>query len=223
MNSILRKLPYKPYSRLFIIGDLHGRLDLLKEEMRKVNFNPQVDRLMGVGDLIDRGDESKECLELIYEPYFYSIRGNHEGMMIDSVLHNDMGSYQCWMANGGIWALDYVMTAEDWQEDFKDLVADARSHLPLAYEIEMPYGGYVGVIHAQPPNMWCEEHIKRGRLAVLWSRDLWDSEVELEVKGIEHVYVGHTPVKEGPITRGNITYLDTGANWTGNLTMKQIY
>ena len=39
----------------WVCSDLHGHLPLLKEKLNKAGFNPQIDRLILVGDLIDRG------------------------------------------------------------------------------------------------------------------------------------------------------------------------
>lgn len=220
-SNVIRKLPYRETGRVFVIGDLHGRLDLLQKEMKAVDFDEQTDRIVAVGDLIDRGDQSRECLELLFEPYFFSVMGNHEELMIRSVLSMDMACFQCWMANGGLWAIDYTLNNNTWKEDFVELVDTIKELLPLAYEIETKDGSMLGIVHAEPPLEWSTAAIERGRLGVLWSRSLYDSKEHRQIDGIEGVYVGHTPV--GAVeTRGNITYTDTGAQWTGNLTMLQI-
>lgn len=219
-NLILRRLP-PIEGRTFVVGDVHGCFDLLMLELEKVEFSFTEDRLIGVGDLIDRSTQNIEMLELLYEPFFFSIRGNHEEMMFNAVLDGDIPSYQCWMQNGGLWALDYVASQDSWDDGFHTLVKDASTRMPLAYEI--PVGDKVyGILHAEPPEFWTEENIRDERFATLWSRYLFDIGVEMVVKGVDHVYVGHTPVEDGPITRGNITYLDTGANWTGKLTVVEL-
>ncbi|RWU23279.1 diadenosine tetraphosphatase [Pseudomonas alkylphenolica] len=65
---------------VYAVGDLQGCLQPLKCLLERVNFNPAVDRLWLVGDLVNRGPESLETLR-----YLYSIRdslvcvlGNHD-------------------------------------------------------------------------------------------------------------------------------------------------
>lgn len=79
-------LPENTLGRDFVIGDLHGMLPLLRTLLDHVHFNPEVDRLFSVGDLIDRGEDSPGALDLLDEPWFHSVRGNHEDMLLDYLL-----------------------------------------------------------------------------------------------------------------------------------------
>ncbi len=81
--SLIQKLPSNAIGRDFVIGDLHGCFDLLESLMKAVEFNIDQDRLFAVGDLVDRGSYSLPCLELIEQPWFYAVMGNHEAMMLD--------------------------------------------------------------------------------------------------------------------------------------------
>ncbi len=71
--------------RDFIIGDLHGHYSLLMDGLKKINFDFNKDRLFSVGDLIDRGPEPLECLNLLKEKWFYPVMGNHEYMLLSSL------------------------------------------------------------------------------------------------------------------------------------------
>ncbi len=42
-----------------------------------------MDRLLSVGDLIDRGDGSHRCARFLAQPYVHAVRGNHEDMLLD--------------------------------------------------------------------------------------------------------------------------------------------
>jgi len=53
--------------RDFILADLHGCYRQLMSAMEAVNFDHEKDRIISVGDLIDRGEESFECLKLLRE------------------------------------------------------------------------------------------------------------------------------------------------------------
>ena len=49
----------------YLVGDLHGCYDELQMLLDKVRFDPAVDRLYLVGDLVARGDKSLSCLRLV--------------------------------------------------------------------------------------------------------------------------------------------------------------
>ena len=75
---VIQKFKENWHGRDFVLGDLHGCLELLQIEMIKVGFNEETDRIFSVGDLVDRGPDSLKCLELVFEPWFHSVLGNHE-------------------------------------------------------------------------------------------------------------------------------------------------
>jgi serine/threonine protein phosphatase 1 len=82
-NAPIRKLPANTLGKDYVVGDLHGCYDLLEQLLNEVGFDKTRDRLFSVGDLIDRGPNSLRCLQLLAEPWFYAVRGNHELMMLD--------------------------------------------------------------------------------------------------------------------------------------------
>lgn len=89
------------WRNIWVVGDLHGCYSLLEQKLAALEFDKQQDLLISVGDLTDRGSENIACLTLITEPWFRAIRGNHEEMMLDALLHHrDAG---LWQMNGGEW------------------------------------------------------------------------------------------------------------------------
>ena len=70
-------------------------------ELHRVDFDPAQDLLISVGDLIDRGTENVECLELLQMPWFRAVMGNHERLMIDALSPD--GNVNNWLMNGGQW------------------------------------------------------------------------------------------------------------------------
>ena len=86
MNTTIRKLPTNVLGKDYIVGDLHGCIDLLERLLDEVQFNPERDRLFSVGDLIDRGPDSLACLQLLTKPWCYAVQGNHESMLLNFFL-----------------------------------------------------------------------------------------------------------------------------------------
>ncbi|MFH1122591.1 MAG: metallophosphoesterase, partial [Pseudomonadota bacterium] len=53
--------------RVFIIGDIHGCLDMLRRLMDRIDWRPEEDGLIFIGDYIDRGEDSKGVIDYILE------------------------------------------------------------------------------------------------------------------------------------------------------------
>src|SRR5690554_2020567 len=97
----LLKLPKNTQGRDFVIGDIHGNFSGVKVELEKLNFNTKCDRLISVGDLVDRGPESHHVLDWLDYDWFYAVCGNHEDMAIRFPKGNmDESNYAI---NGGLW------------------------------------------------------------------------------------------------------------------------
>lgn len=69
MSKILRHL---------VIGDIHGCLEEFNELLKKVQYNPSQDRLILVGDLVDRGPDSVGMVRRARELSLECAMGNHE-------------------------------------------------------------------------------------------------------------------------------------------------
>ena len=104
MKNPLKILNPNLVGRDFIIGDLHGSYSIFKNLLKNISFNPEIDRIISVGDLIDRGPDSPNCLSLIREPWFHAVLANHEQMMIEKFRDGYMGNF--WFNNGGIWGIE---------------------------------------------------------------------------------------------------------------------
>ena len=81
-HPIVQRFERNVFGRDFVVGDLHGCFDLLCEQMDRVGFDPKTDRIFSVGDLVDRGTQSKDALNWMAQPWFHAVRGNHEEMAI---------------------------------------------------------------------------------------------------------------------------------------------
>ena len=95
----------KQIMRTIIIGDIHGCHQELLALLGKVQFDREQDRLVSLGDLMDRGDQSFEVFETFrllkaeMGERCVIIRGNHEQMMLDASV-NPMARI-LWKQNGG--------------------------------------------------------------------------------------------------------------------------
>lgn len=215
--------------RDFVVGDLHGMFSTLEVFLDKLKFNPTIDRVFSVGDLIDRGPESYRVLEFLDKPWFFSVRGNHEMMLINS--ENDKGVYQSWVKNNG----------GSWWKDIDPItqkkIRERINKLPITFEVTCDTG-QVGIVHADVPvglswkdiikNIHSDKDVQD---YVMWSRNRYKyiqtTNETIAVEGIELIVVGHTTVAK-PLHIENLYYIDTGATFLQNddlgyLTLLQIH
>lgn len=215
--------------RDFVVGDIHGMFSLLEYQLKKIKFNPKVDRIFSVGDLIDRGPESYRVIEFLDKPWFFSIMGNHESMLIKAKSNRQI--YHNWIENhGGSWWED--MNAITQQKIFQRL-----NKLPVAFEISSNIGK-VGIVHADIPvglswNKIIQSLNKDQEVKdyLMWSRNRYKyiklTGETIAVEGVELIVIGHTPI-EKPLHIENLYFIDTGATYInkknmGHLTLLQIH
>ena len=69
---------------VWAIGDVHGYADTLLALLDSLNLSSK-DRVVLLGDLVDRGPRSCEVIRIAREnPQIFSVLGNHEEMMLNS-------------------------------------------------------------------------------------------------------------------------------------------
>ena len=68
--SAFRRMTANTRGRDLAVGDIHGHFERLQECLEAVEFDPAVDRLFSVGDLVDRGPASPQALEWLAKPWF---------------------------------------------------------------------------------------------------------------------------------------------------------
>jgi serine/threonine protein phosphatase 1 len=197
--------------RDFICGDIHGCYDALMESISCHEFDKTKDRLFSVGDLVDRGPDSFKCLELVFEPWFHAVRGNHEMLMIDGI--NNPKRFDLWLMNGGAWSY------EEDPNTLKIIAEESVAKMP--YAIELDIGGFkIGIVHAEVCGSdW--ERMRRGTFnaqSVTWNRSKIENEIDDNVSGIDAVVSGHSIVTS-PVKLGNQYFIDTGSFCTGNITV----
>lgn len=223
--------------RTLIMGDLHGCYQQLLTRLSRLDFAPeQGDRLIALGDLTDRGADNLACLRLLRQPWFHSIRGNHEQLMLLALLGGSRHARQLWFSNGGCW---YEQLAEIEQAEVMALCQERIQHLSYAMEITSHDRHRIGLVHADPVfNQW-QQLVECLRAPspdpaileqLLWQRERLNQLRQLprrphhmpcpsktdhfdldRIAGIDLVCMGHTPLSgEAPWGTGNMLWLDNG-------------
>lgn len=126
---------------LYAMSDIHGFLDIFRENVEKLDLSGN-NRLILLGDYIDRGPQSGQTLRYIYElqqkygsEKIVVLRGNHEEDFLDwinIVTHPDGISWSNWLAcDRELNTFRTLVTAEQF-ERFKRLSANAKGNAMIS-------------------------------------------------------------------------------------------
>ena len=193
--------------RDFIVGDIHFKMPDFFHGLNELDFNPARDRIISVGDLIDRGPDPAGGLKLLDQPWFHMVMGNHEQMLIQAYDNDPCGSSP---AGGATW-WDLID-----QRSRLRIVRRLKS-LPVAIELASEQG-VIGIVHADVPvgmgwsdfrNDLVNDETKH---CALWGRKRVREAIVSGVHDVWRVCAGHTRVP-APRRLGNYLALDcTGGN-----------
>ena len=125
-------------SRTVVIGDIHGCYNTLLSLLDEVKVDYSSDKLIFLGDYIDRGLYSREVVKLLRDlqermtkDRCICLLGNHEVMAIESTVKPDL-----WEANGGyatVWSyrddIDELARDIQWMHKELPLVAQDDGHI----------------------------------------------------------------------------------------------
>ncbi len=186
--------------RLIAIGDIHGEHCLLRELIEnRISFDPQTDRLVFLGDYIDRGLGSREVVEYLisfrrkYPGNVVLLTGNHESMARKSLLSMDFKDIYFWFANGG----EATVNSFGGMDYVADLLLPFIDSLELYYETETHIFVHAGVSFSL-------DLVETPLEVLLWSRDIVPHHSGKEVIS------GHSIHQEVTFYDGVIA-VDTGA------------
>lgn len=228
LNNRIEHYERNPIGRDLIVGDIHGQFRQLATHLVSIDFDTARDRLFSVGDLIDRGAESHLVLDWLGQPWFRSVRGNHEEALIAWACQVPPMSERD--ERGYITGLGAQWIAE--HRDMAVRIAARFLELPLGIELETERG-LVGILHADcPARSWdalrmalADDQPKsenerawgtrasHAAAACVWSRSRAEGlqrgyDSGERVDGVHAVVCGHTPMRQ--VARsGNVHFIDT--------------
>lgn len=219
-------------SRTLVIGDIHGGLKGLEQVLKRAELSPS-DHLIFLGDYVDGWSESAPLIDYLIElDKKYScifIRGNHDTWCmewLESKVPNPI-----WLKHGGLSTIDsYQSYSEadilqhiDFFRKMNNYLIDDQNRLFI----------HAGFSSMHGPE---KEHYSSN---YSWDRTLWELALAIHgkvqkdescfpkrLKLFQEIYIGHTPTinwgVEAPWNRVNVWNMDTGAAFTGKLSVLDI-
>jgi len=210
--------------RTYAVGDLHGRLDLLRLAVAAIADHVRGGpfRVVFLGDYVDRGPESRGVIEFLIDLQkrwpATCLKGNHEDLMVQAVTQAGGGRLEHWLDNGG----DETLRSYGLRPDSDLGEGVPREHIRWMAGLPSTTGdGHRIYVHAGvAPGVPIERQKPE---TFLWIRERF---LQARPSGFDaHIVHGHTPVWEGkseparPELLGHRTNLDTGAFATGVLAI----
>jgi len=195
----------------FIVGDVHGCFEMLKRLIDKIEWDPSGDRLIFIGDYIDRGGDPKGVVDFVLRlkedsPLVQCLIGNHEQMLLDYLSNVDPQSF---IINGGLSTLRSYKAVRQRERDPlipSSHLAFFSSLLPMI-ELEQYY-----IVHAGfRPNIRIKD---QDLFDMVWIRDGF---IYSDYDFGKMVIFGHTPF-DSPMIMKNKIGIDTGAVYGNCLT-----
>lgn len=179
----------------YVIGDVHGRYRQLLQLEVEVPWDLKRDKIVFLGDLIDRGDGIPEVVEEVIRlrsenPNVLAIRGNHEQMLLDCVDFGDLS----WLIpeNGGQETITQYGCPLHLLREIEDIRIpddhmDLFRSMPLFHEDDHAIYVHAGLLLGVPPDETDED-------ILIWSRDFT---FYSRYNG-KMCFFGHTPTKYLP-------------------------
>lgn len=204
----------------WLIGDIHGCLRELDVLLKKL---PADVPLVFLGDYIDRGPDSKGCIDRLLAEKHRSIylRGNHEQMLLDYFHDRDNPDTKIWLlrVNGGPQTLEsYGLESGAVYEDLPASHREFIETLPLYHEAADFIAVHAG-LDVEIPLLADQtaDDLLYIRMRWISREDAWQG---------KHVVFGHTPARylfgrerqHEVISGAKSTGIDTGCVYGGSLT-----
>jgi serine/threonine protein phosphatase 1 len=203
--------------RTFVIGDIHGAHRALLQCLERASFNYETDSLISLGDVADGWPETRQCIdELLKIRNLTYVFGNHDFWTLEWMETRIVEPV--WFEQGGKATMKSY--AEEIPETHIRFLKQALSYYLLGKKL---------FVHAGiNPRIPLEGQSLQ---TLLWDRSLAHTAYDHYIKGIsrqltpyDEVYIGHTPIIPylKPIQSGDIWFMDTGAGWSGVLSIMDI-
>lgn len=221
--------------RTLVIGDIHGALKSLVDVLNECNYDREFDNLIFVGDYVDGWSESAEVVEFLIDlkiqnPNIIFIRGNHDVWCEDFLFKGHQPFI--WTQNGGYTTIKSyqdtgLLLESSHRAFFKDLLnwyidSENRLFIHGGWDYKtapFPEGALIPVNAASiTPSMECH-----------WDRSLLSNAAGIKAPAViealgqfKEVYIGHTATHGLPENYHNLWNVDTGAGWSGKLSVMDI-
>ncbi|ROH98916.1 serine/threonine protein phosphatase [Chryseobacterium sp. G0240] len=219
-------------SRTLVIGDIHGGFKALQQVLERAGVTGQ-DQLIFLGDYVDGWSESSQIIQFLIElsgkQNCIFIKGNHDAWCEDWLSSGN--SPDLWLFSGGKSTVEsYRNYTDEELEAHLEFFQRMRSYYVDDKNRLFIHAGYASM-HGPEKEVYSSNY--------RWDRTLWETAVAMDRKLSKdsrlypkrlllynEIFIGHTPTLDigisHPAHKANIWNMDTGAAYTGVLSIMDI-
>lgn len=206
--------------RTYVVGDIHGAHKALLQCLARSRFDRERDRLIVIGDVCDSYPEVKQCIdELLKIKHCDLVIGNHDMWTLDWALRGERP--EIWTSQGGENTIRSY-GGGPMPKAHIDFLKNGQLWIEIGDQVFV-HGGF-------NPDISLSSHTAE---ALVWDRKLLDMAWKRQAAGnpcqfgrYKNIFVGHTTTELyhslKPIHACNVWAIDTGAGWSGKLTIMDI-
>jgi serine/threonine protein phosphatase 1 len=208
------------------MSDSHGGYRAMVQCLERCGFNSEIDQLFYLGDVVDGWSETKDSIDLLMGiGNLVYILGNHDQWALryyTGALLEGTDEYRSWQHHGGL--------ATRASYGFQTMIPEHMEFLTNASLYHVTEDGLL-FVHAGLDTTLSIENNDPDTL--LWDRSLVNGVTQLHrnkqpvlIEAYREVFVGHSPTlrlgHQIPLTMGNFNMVDTGAAFTGRLSIMDV-
>lgn len=206
--------------KTYVVGDIHGAYRALLQCFKRSGFNTKNDRLIVIGDVCDGYPEVRQSInELLKVKHCDLVIGNHDMWTLDWALRGDKP--EIWTSQGGDRTIASY-NGDPMPKAHIDFLKNGQLWIERDDQVFV-HGGF-------NPDIPLSSHSAQ---ALVWDRRLLDMAWKMQAEGrkrklgrYKDIFVGHTTSELyntlQPIHVCNVWNIDTGAGWSGKLTIMDV-
>ncbi|TXK37031.1 serine/threonine protein phosphatase [Pontibacter qinzhouensis] len=213
----------------FVTSDSHGGCKALQQCLDRAGFDMEQDQLIFLGDVVDGWPETKESIDLLLQiKNLVYLLGNHDQWALDYYTGNLLtreNELELWLLQGGTCTVKSYGIGKTMPKEHLQLLQQARPYYETDDNRLFVHAGFDTTRPVAETDsyylIWNREFLTR-----YYTMHLQQEPVHIEA--YKEIFIGHTPTialnkqQHTPLQLGNITLMDTGAAFTGCLSIMDI-
>ena len=198
------------------MGDIHGACRALRQCLERARFDRDHDQLICLGDVCDGWPETRACIdELLTIRSLTYLLGNHDFWALAWMKSGLKDEF--WLQQGG------RATVQSYENNVPESHHSFLDKAKPFFLLDNSLFVHAGIDPVKPLEFQDFNTLLWDRNLARMARESHQQGVDRQFSDFDNIYIGHTPVPEGPLHAGNVWLMDTGAGWSGVLTMMDIF
>ncbi|MFI2856957.1 metallophosphoesterase [Paenibacillus sp. JSM ZJ436] len=185
------------------MSDIHGCCDEFNALLRKIAYKPDQDKLILLGDYVDRGMKSRQVVEQVkslHEEWgVIVLKGNHDDMMAKALTNDNESMDSDWLNNGAYQTIESYCGFDFFEQQFEwDTYLEAKEFIRKHYKHHIDFLSDLQLYHESESHIFVHAGVnplysdwkKTSEDDFIWIREIfYNFKTELNKK----VVFGHTP------------------------------